>query len=444
MHSNKKPVAIIGGGLAGCEAAWQLLKRGRAARLIEMKPERFSPAHTSPLLAELVCSNSLRSNEITSAVGLLKEEMRILGSLTIKAADSTAVPAGKALAVDRERFSRCIEDRLNSCENLEIIRGEAASIPEGTAIIASGPLTSDALSRAISQITGSDYFYFYDAISPIIDASTIDYTKVFKASRYREGEGDYLNCPLTESEYEEFWGAMRAARLVEVRDFEDFRVFEGCLPVEVLAGRGAKTLLFGPMKPVGLVDPRTGQQPFAAVQLRQENRETTLYNMVGFQTRMIWPEQRRVFRMIPGLENAEFLRYGSMHRNTFINSPVLLNDTLQLKSRPGLFFAGQISGVEGYVESAAMGLLAGIFAAGVVGGNPIAPPPPRTTAIGALLHHAVGSSPKSFQPMNVNFGLFEPLPGRVTRKKRGEAYARRAVEALRKWRESLREKAGWG
>ncbi len=436
MQSNEKTVTIIGGGLAGCEAAWQLLKRGHAIKLIEMKPERFSPAHTSPLFAELVCSNSLRSNEITNAVGLLKEEMRLLDSLIIKAADHTAVPAGKALAVDRELFSRFIEDQLNSCDSLEIVRREEADIPEGTAIIASGPLTSEALSRAISQITGSDYFYFYDAISPIVDSSTIDYSRVFKASRYSESEGDYLNCPMTETEYEEFWGAVRASRLVEVRQFEDFRVFEGCLPVEVLAGRGPKTLLFGPMKPVGLVDPRTGQQPFAAVQLRQENREATLYNIVGFQTRMTWPEQRRVFRMIPGLENAEFLRYGSMHRNTFINSPVLLNETLQLKSRPNLFFAGQISGVEGYVESAAMGLLSGIFAAKMINGNQVIPPP-RSTAIGALLNHAVCSTPKNFQPMNVNFGLFEPLPGRVNKRNRGEAYARRGIEAIKKWRDGI-------
>jgi len=436
MPVDIKPVTIIGGGLAGCEAAWQLLKRGLAVNLFEMKPQRFSPAHTSPLFAELVCSNSLRSNEITNAVGLLKEEMRLLDSLIAKAADNTAVPAGKALAVDRELFSRFIQDQLGSCGNLEIIRNEASEIPESPAIIASGPLTSEAMSSAICKITGADYLYFYDAISPIVDAATIDYSKVFKASRYSEGEGDYLNCPMTEKEYEEFWGAVSAARLVEVRQFEDFRVFEGCLPVEVLAGRGQNTLLFGPMKPVGLVDPRTGEQPFAAVQLRQENREATLYNIVGFQTRLTWTEQRRVFRMIPGLENAEFFRFGSMHRNTFINSPVLLNDQLQLKSRPGLFFAGQISGVEGYVESAAMGLLAGMFAAQMIKGNQITPPP-RSTAIGALLHHAVCSSPKNFQPMNVNFGLFEPLPGRVKKRNRGEAYARRAIEAIKKWRDEI-------
>lgn len=436
MQSEDKPIIIIGGGLAGCEAAWQLLKRGRAVKLVEMKPGQYSPAHTSPRFAELVCSNSLRSNEIVNAVGLLKEEMRLLDSLIIAAADRTAVPAGRALAVDRELFSRCIEEQLNSCGNIETVREEAAGIPEGAAIIASGPLTSEPLSRAIAQLTGSDYFYFYDAISPIVDAATIDHSKVFKASRYGEGEGDYLNCPLTEARYEEFWAAVRAAELVPVREFEDFRVFEGCLPVEVLAGRGPKTLLFGPMKPVGLVDPKTGVHPFAAVQLRQENREGTLYNIVGFQTRMTWPEQRRIFRMIPGLENAEFFRYGSMHRNTFINSPVLLNERLQLKGRPELFFAGQISGVEGYVESAAMGLLAGIFAACALSGKDVAPPP-RTTAIGALLHHAVGSAPENFQPMNVNFGLFEPLPGRVKKKDKGQAYARRAIEAIQKWRDTI-------
>lgn len=435
MEPSSMPVSIIGAGLAGCEAAWQLLKGGHRVKLFEMKPERFSPAHKSPLFAELVCSNSLRSNDPQSAVGLLKEELRLLDSLVIAAANKTAVPAGKALAVDRDLFSRCIEERLGWFRSLEVVRHEVPEVPEaGPLIIATGPLTSESLSGSIARITGSEYLYFYDAISPIVDASTIDYTKVFKASRYGRGEGDYLNCPLTEKGYEDFREAVLQARLAPIRSFEDFKVFEGCLPVEVLAARGPKTLLFGPMKPVGLVDPRTGNKPFAAVQLRQEDREASMFNLVGFQTRMARPEQERIFRMIPGLEHAEFLRFGSIHRNTFINSPVLLDEALQLKARPDIHFAGQISGVEGYVESAAMGLLAGIFASGKLAGRAI-PPPPRSTAIGALLRHAVNSDPKSFQPMNVNFGLFEPLPGRVPRKNRGEAYARRAIEEIKRWRD---------
>ena len=438
MQANKlKPVTIIGAGLAGSEAAWQLLKRGHSVRLCEMKPEKFSPAHKSPLFAELVCSNSLRSNDPESAVGLLKEEMRFLGSLTMEAADRTSVPAGKALAVDRELFSGYIGERLESFKTLEVVRHEISEIPEdGPVIIASGPLTSEALSRSIARITGSDYLYFYDAISPIVDAATINHEKVFRASRYGHGEADYLNCPFTEDEYNRFLDGLRNAELVPVREFEDFRVFEGCLPVEVLAGRGPMTLLFGPMKPVGLADPRTGIKPFAVVQLRQENRESTLFNIVGFQTRLTWPEQKRVFRMIPGLEQAEFLRFGSMHRNTFINSPLLLNERLQMKSRPDMTFAGQISGVEGYVESAAMGILAGIFVSEALRGNTVAPPP-KSTALGALIHHIVESEPGNFQPMNVNFGLFEPLPGRVRRRDRGPAYARRAIEAVKKWRDEL-------
>ncbi|MBE9547371.1 MAG: methylenetetrahydrofolate--tRNA-(uracil(54)-C(5))-methyltransferase (FADH(2)-oxidizing) TrmFO, partial [Proteobacteria bacterium] len=382
---DERPITIIGGGLAGCEAAWQLLKRGIDVLLYEMKPESFSPAHKSPLLAELVCSNSLRSNITRNAVGLLKEEMRQTDSLIIEAADATAVPAGKALAVDRTLFSQYIEQKLNGCKGLKIIREEVTEIPgDSIVIIASGPLTSDSLAKSISEITGCEYLYFYDAISPIIDKDSIDFTKVFRASRYDDGAGDYLNCPLNRDEYERFWKAITEGDEVPLRDFEDFKYFEGCLPIEIIAGRGINTLAFGPMKPVGLTDPKTGEQPYAALQLRQENREGTLFNMVGFQTKLTWPEQKRIFRMIPGLEEAEFARYGSIHRNTFINSPALLKKTLQLRSRPGIFIAGQITGVEGYVESAAMGLIAGINASSLCLKDKDLAIPPKTTALGAL------------------------------------------------------------
>jgi methylenetetrahydrofolate--tRNA-(uracil-5-)-methyltransferase len=428
-----KPIIIIGGGLAGCEAAWQLAKRGHEVTLREMKPGKFSPAHRSPRLAELVCSNSLRSNERTSAVGLLKEELRRLDSLIMAAADATSVPAGKALAVDRALFSSAIEERLFAQRGIRLVREECAEIPAGAhVIIATGPLTSDPLAADIARLVGRDSLYFYDAIAPIVDAASIDRSRVFRASRYDEGEGDYLNCPLDEGQY----GALRLAilegRQIAARPFEDEKYFEGCLPVEILARRGVDTLRFGPMKPVGLVDPGTGREPYAVIQLRQENREGSLYNMVGFQTKLAWPEQERIFRMIPGLEQVEFLRLGSIHRNTFIHSPMLLTDTLQLRSNPDLFFAGQITGVEGYVESTAMGLLAALFMHRIRTEKPFAIPP-RTTALGALLHHVSRSEGKTFQPMNVNFGLFEPLGGKVRKRMRGEAYAERALSQLEEW-----------
>ncbi|MDA8123612.1 MAG: methylenetetrahydrofolate--tRNA-(uracil(54)-C(5))-methyltransferase (FADH(2)-oxidizing) TrmFO [Deltaproteobacteria bacterium] len=434
MTTHPGPITVIGGGLAGCEAAWQLLRRGHQVRLHEMKPACFSPAHTSPQLAELVCSNSLRSNSPDNAVGLLKEEMRQLDSLLMTAADATAVPAGKALAVDRNAFSRFIEARLADEPGLSIRRGEVQTIPEsGVTIIATGPLTSDALAREIAGITGSEYLYFYDAISPIVEAESLDRSRVFAASRYGHGEADYLNCPLDRETYESFWQALTEAEEVPLHAFETLKCFEGCLPVEVIAKRGIATLAHGPMKPVGLIDPATGKQPYAVVQLRREDKEGNLYNIVGFQTKMTWPDQRRVFRMIPGLENAEFARYGSIHRNTFLNAPSLLDATLQLRSRPGLFFAGQITGVEGYVESAAMGLLAGINASHLLTtGGGIAPPPPET-ALGALVGHLQNADRKTFQPMNVSFGLFPPLPGRVKKKDRGLLYARRALTALASW-----------
>lgn len=430
--NDSKPIVILGGGLAGCEAAWQLASRGIPFTLHEMKPRRFSPAHKSPALAELVCSNSLRSAEISSAAGLLKEEMRQLKSVIMEAADASSVPAGKALAVDRTRFSSRVEALLNQ-RHLRVVRDEVTEIPAGTVVlIATGPLTSDALAEKISALTGKDHLYFYDAISPIVDAATIDAKKTFRASRYDEGEGDYLNCPLTAAEYETFHRALLEGRQVPPREFEDSKFFEGCLPIEVMASRGPRTLLFGPMKPVGLVDPATGKKPHAVVQLRPENRERTAYNLVGFQTKLAWPEQARVFRMIPGLEKAEFLRFGSIHRNTFINSPALLDSTLSLRSNPDVYFAGQITGVEGYIESAAMGIIAGISIRCRLTGRSF-DPPPRTTALGALLHHITGSDPSKFQPMNVNFGLFEPLPRRVRKKDRGEHYAARALTDLRDW-----------
>ena len=428
-----KPIVIIGGGLAGCEAAWQLAKRGHEVTLREMKPAKLSPAHRSPHLAELVCSNSLRSNEQTSAVGLLKEEMRRLDSLIMAAADATAVPAGKALAVDRLLFSARIEEMLLSRSGLHLIREECTEIPpEAHVIIATGPLTSDPLAAAISRLVGQDSLYFYDAIAPIIDAATINLSKVFRASRYDEGEGDYLNCPLDKEQYTQFRQAVLEGREIAARPFEDEKYFEGCLPIEIMARRGLDTLRFGPMKPVGLTDPRTGREPHAVIQLRQENREGTLYNMVGFQTKLAWPEQARIFRMIPGLEGAEFLRFGSIHRNTYINSPTVLTDTLQLRSNPDLFFAGQITGVEGYVESTAIGLLAALFLHRIRIGQPFTTPS-RTTAMGALLHHVSRSGGKTFQPMNVNFGLFEPLGGKVRKKDRGERYRDRALSDMEEW-----------
>ena len=428
---------MIGGGLAGCEAAWQLLKRGIRVRLYEMKPERFSPAHTSPQLAELVCSNSLRSNEITNAVGLLKGELRRLGSLIMEAADATRVPAGRALAVDRALFSSFIEQRLATMPGFELIRQECEAVPtDPIVILATGPLTSDALARNLLELTGEKYLSFYDAISPIVEAATIDFNRVFRGSRYDDGEGDYLNCPMSRDEFEAFYAALKTGEEVPLHAFEDPRFFEGCLPIEVMAARGVQTLLFGPMKPVGLTDPRTEQQPYAVVQLRKENRAETLFNLVGFQTKLTWPEQKRIFRLIPGLEKAEFVRFGSIHRNTFINAPALIEKTLQFRAREGLFLAGQISGVEGYVESTAMGLLAGIHAARRLTGLEFITPP-DTTALGALVNHITNADSKTFQPMNVNFGLFPPLPGKIRKRDKGQRYAERALTAIEQWCENL-------
>jgi len=431
---NTRQVTVIGGGLAGCEAAWQLSRRDIGVSLFEMKPAVFSPAHRSEHLAELVCSNSLRSASPENAAGLLKEELRIMGSLIMEAADATAVPAGGALAVDRERFSRYIEERLAACDTIDVIREEVTTIPgDSPVIIATGPLTSDALAESIAALTGSEYLYFYDAISPIVHADSLDYTKVFKASRYGKGEADYINCPLTKEEYERFWHELMEGEEVALHDFEDKQCFDGCLPIEVMARRGVDTLAFGPMKPVGLVDPRRGERPHAVIQLRQENSEATLYNMVGFQTKLTWPEQRRIFRTIPGLEHAEFARYGSIHRNTFINSPALLDESLKLAATDHIFFAGQITGVEGYIESTASGLLAGLSVSFRLAGKDW-PIPPRETALGSLIHHVTGRDARHFQPMNINFGLFPRLPGRIRKRERGRHYAERSLKCMAEYR----------
>lgn len=431
-------VRVIGGGLAGSEAAWHLAKRGIPVILYEMKPKRFSEAHRSPLLGELVCSNSLKALDLRTAHGLLKEEMKRIGSLVIEAAFQSRVPAGGALAVDREEFSRRITERLEGMPEVEVVREEVVEVPpEGLVIIATGPLTSAAFSEAIARLTEREHLYFYDAISPIVTASSIDFGKAFKASRYGKGGEDYVNCPMTEEEYYRFVQELLRAEKVPLRDFERTMPFEGCMPIEDLAERGPDTLAFGPMRPVGLIDPRTGKRPYAVVQLRPENREGTLYNMVGFQTKLRYPEQERVFRLIPGLERAEFVRYGSLHRNTFIEAPRLLDEHLRLRKDPRIFFAGQLTGVEGYVESAAMGLLAGINAARVLKGQPLIPPP-RTTALGALIGHITNRFTPQYQPMGVNFGLFPPLEERVKNKERRRALlVERALRDLEAWTEEL-------
>ena len=433
---SEQEVLIIGGGLAGCEAAWQAARRGVPVRLCEMKPHSFSPAHESGDLAELVCSNSLRSNEVTAAVGLLKEEMRRLGSLIIQTADETAVPAGKALAVDRQQFAARITRAVQAHPLITVVREEVAALPPAVrspVILATGPLTSASLAESLAALTGAQHLAFYDAIAPIISAESLDRAIIYRKSRWDdEGPGDYLNCPLDREQYDQFISLLAAAQTVPLREFEDPKYFEGCLPVEVMLARGPQTLRFGPMKPVGLMDPRTGKVPYAVVQLRAEDREGSTYNMVGFQTKLTYQEQKRVFRTIPGLERAEFLRLGSIHRNTFVCAPEVLLPSLQMKVRPGLFLAGQLSGVEGYVESAAMGLLAGINAARLIHGREMAVPPPDT-AHGALIRHLTASDPRHFQPSNVTFGLFPPLPGKVSKKSRGELRAKQALESLAAW-----------
>ena len=430
MHASQR-VTVIGAGLAGSEAAWQIAAQGVPVTLHEMRPAKRTPAHHTDRFAELVCSNSFRASALTNAVGVLKEEMRRLGSLIMSAADRHAVPAGGALAVDREGFSQEVTARLEEHPLVTIVREEITAIPpEGIVVIATGPLTSPALSDQIRQFLGEEYFYFFDAAAPIVEKDSIDMSKVFLASRYGKGEAAYLNCPMNEEEFDAFYEALIHAERAEIKDFEKEIYFEGCMPIEVMAKRGRQTVLFGPMKPVGLIDPRTGRQPFAVVQLRQDNAAGTLYNLVGFQTNLKWGEQKRVFRMIPGLENAEFVRYGVMHRNTFINSPRLLLPTYQCRRRETLFFAGQMTGVEGYVESAASGLVAGINAGRLARGlAPLAPPP--ETAIGSMAHYITTADYRHFQPMNANLGLFPPLEKRIRGKKeKNEALARRALEKI--------------
>nr|C6E557.1 RecName: Full=Methylenetetrahydrofolate--tRNA-(uracil-5-)-methyltransferase TrmFO; AltName: Full=Folate-dependent tRNA (uracil-5-)-methyltransferase; AltName: Full=Folate-dependent tRNA(M-5-U54)-methyltransferase [Geobacter sp. M21] len=426
-------ITVIGGGLAGCEAAWQAAKRGVKVRLFEMKPNCYSEAHHLPGLSELVCSNSLRGDSLENAVGLLKEELRRLESLFMEGAEATKVPAGGALAVDRDLFSQYITSRIESHPLIEVVREEVTRIPEeGIVVLASGPLTAGLLAQEIGRLAGS-YLYFYDAIAPIVAADSIDYGKAFRASRYGKGDGDdYVNCPMDEEQYQAFVREILAAEKVEPKSFEKVVHFEGCMPIEEMASRGPETLRFGPMKPVGLVDPRVGVEPHAVIQLRQENLEATMYNLVGFQTKLTWPEQKRIFRMIPGLENAQFLRLGSMHRNTFINAPELLMATCQLKSDQRIFFAGQITGVEGYVESASSGFAVGVNAARLSKGEGLVVPPAET-AIGALARHITNTEAAHFQPMNVNYGLFPPLPGRIKKKEKRGLLAQRGLEALEMW-----------
>ncbi|MGB9919452.1 MAG: methylenetetrahydrofolate--tRNA-(uracil(54)-C(5))-methyltransferase (FADH(2)-oxidizing) TrmFO [Moorellales bacterium] len=429
-----RTVRVIGAGLAGCEATWQLAKRGIEVELWEMRPHKLTPAHRTGYLAELVCSNSLRSQNPTTAPGLLKEEMRRLDSIIIRWADATRVPAGEALAVDREAFASGITEELESIPQVRLIREELRELPEGPAIVATGPLTSDDLAKAIGAFFGEDYLYFYDALAPIVSAESLNYDRIFRASRYGKGEEAYLNCPLTEEEYYTFYRALREADIHTGHDFEPLSFFEGCLPIEEMAARGPDTLRFGPMKPVGLIDPHTGKQPFAVVQLRPENRAETMYNLVGFQTRLRWGEQERVFRLIPGLEQAEFLRFGAMHRNTYLNAPKLLLPTFQTRREPTLFFAGQITGVEGYIESAASGLIAGINLARILSGKPPVVFPAQT-CLGALSRH-ITTAVQPFQPMNINFGLLPPLERKPrNRQARRQALAMRALKALEEFKE---------
>jgi len=461
-------VRIVGGGLAGCEAAWQAASRGVAVLLYEMRPAHATAVHKTDRLAELVCSNSFRGDKLDNAVGLLKEEMRRLDSIVMRAAEASRVPAGAALAVDRERFAETITSAITGHPLITISREEVTAIPPSTerdpVIIATGPLTSEALSRDLARLVGSDHLYFYDAISPIVLADTIDRSKVFRASRWDrsfrgakvlgatvpsapvpgatvpgaacgidDGQGDYLNCPMTRDEYERFYDALVTAESATVHDFDKERFFEGCLPIEVMAHRGRDTLRFGPMKPVGLVDPRTGREPYAAVQLRQDNLAGDHFSLVGFQTQIKWGDQARVLRMIPGLEQAEFVRFGMVHRNTYVNGPTVLAETWQVRTHPTLFFAGQMSGVEGYVESAASGLLAGVNAAAMAKGESVSSVP-RTTAIGALAYYVSHANPAHYEPSNITFGIMPPLDAAPKGKKlRNLALAERALRDLQAW-----------
>jgi len=440
---------VVGGGLAGSEAAWQAVNAGLAVKLYEMRPELTTGAHSTSDLAELVCSNSLGSNLVDRASGLLKQELRLLNSLLIQCADQTALPAGGALAVDRDKFAGLVTEKINSHPNIEVIREEVAEIPTGPTIIASGPLTSKRLSQAIIEFSGHENLYFFDAIAPIVGLDSVNMNKAFHGSRYGHGtqkQGDYINCPMIDSEYKAFVTALSEAERIELKEFDQLlqsgpgviagahQYFEGCLPVEVLANRDQKALAFGPLRPVGLTDPRTGKRPFAIVQLRQDNLAGTMYNLVGFQTNLKFSEQKRVFRMIPGLENAEFLRYGQMHRNTFLFSPDLIEPTLQSKQNPELFFAGQITGIEGYAGNIASGLLAGRNAALFMQGNQLQTFP-RETMIGALCHYITHAAPQDFQPMKANFGVLPALDSKMKRNKRqrAAAYAERSLSRMQQY-----------
>lgn len=430
-------VNVVGAGLAGSEAAWQLAQRGIKVNLYEMRPVKQTPAHHTDKFAELVCSNSLRANTLTNAVGVLKEEMRMLDSVIIGAADACAVPAGGALAVDRHEFAAYVTDRVKQHPKVTVINEEITQIPEGPTVIATGPLTSPALSEQLKALTGEEYLYFYDAAAPILEKDSIDMNKVYLKSRYDKGEAAYLNCPMTEEEFDRFYEALITAETVPLKEFEKEIFFEGCMPIEVMAQRGRKTMLFGPLKPVGLEDPKTGKRPFAVVQLRQDDAAGTLYNIVGFQTHLKWGPQKEVLQLIPGLENAEIVRYGVMHRNTFINSPKVLKATYQFQNRQDLFFAGQMTGVEGYVESAASGLIAGINAARLVSGEePLEFP--HETAMGSMARYITTTNAKNFQPMNANFGLFPDLPEKIRGKQeRNEKHATRALETIQKFVKNL-------
>lgn len=429
-------VNVIGAGLAGSEAAWQLAERGVQVRLYEMRPVKQTPAHHTDKFAELVCSNSLRANGLTNAVGVLKEEMRGMNSVIMQAADKCAVPAGGALAVDRHEFAGYVTEAVKNHPLVEVINEEVTSIPEGVTIIATGPLTSEALAKEIQALTGQDYLYFYDAAAPIIEKDSIDMDKVYLKSRYDKGEAAYLNCPMNKEEFMAFREALIAAEVVPLKEFEKEIYFEGCMPIEVMATRGEKTMLFGPMKPVGLEDPKTGKRPYAVVQLRQDDAAGTLYNIVGFQTHLKWGPQKEIVQMIPGLENVEIVRYGVMHRNTFVNSPEVLEKTYQMRDHKHIFLAGQMTGVEGYVESAGSGLVAGINAARLVKGEELIVFP-NETALGSMARYITEAQAKNFQPMNVNFGIFPDLPpGRRSKPERAELHATRALEALKNFKAS--------
>ena len=432
------PVTVVGAGFAGCEAAWALARHGIPVTLWEMKPQKFSPAHHSPDFAELICSNSFKASRLESAAGLLKVEMERLGSLCVPCAKETAVAAGGALAVDRDRFSALITEKIRSHPLITVREGEVTEIPEGNVIIATGPLTSEAFSAAIGELISAEYLSFFDAAAPIVEASSIDMDKVFFAARYGRGDDDYINCPFDKEGYEKFAEELQNAESVELKEFEkrEFKVYEGCMPIEVMARRGADTMRFGPLKPVGLRDPKTGHRPWAAVQLRRENEAGTLYNIVGFQTNLKFPEQKRVFSMIPGLEHAVFARYGVMHRNTFMNSPKLLNADFSLRSDPRIFFAGQMTGVEGYMESASSGLIAGLAMARRLQGLPPLELP-ETTMLGALTRYISSSTAENFQPMGSNMGILPPLPEKI--KGKAERYGALAERAMQDLEQTLRD-----